>query len=66
MFLSVQYYELPHPGYLDLTLRELKIGTYENIATVSMIQYLGRVFLLVYLHEMYLQPAKVCFVDRLF
>lgn len=35
MVLSVQYYELPHPGYLDLTLRELKIGTYENIATVS-------------------------------
>uniref|UniRef100_A0A4D5RZX4 Putative 5'-amp-activated protein kinase gamma subunit n=2 Tax=Ixodes TaxID=6944 RepID=A0A4D5RZX4_IXOSC len=34
-FLFLYYYELPHPGYLDLTLRELKIGTYENIATTK-------------------------------
>ncbi|CAN7996516.1 unnamed protein product, partial [Ixodes hexagonus] len=34
-FLFLYYYELPHPGYLDSTLRELKIGTYENIATTK-------------------------------
>lgn len=34
-FLFLYYYELPHPSYLDQTLRELKIGTYENIATTK-------------------------------
>ncbi|XP_050044528.1 5'-AMP-activated protein kinase subunit gamma-2 isoform X3 [Dermacentor andersoni] len=34
-FLFLYYYELPHPSYLDHTLRELKIGTYENIATTK-------------------------------
>ncbi|XP_077556131.1 SNF4/AMP-activated protein kinase gamma subunit isoform X2 [Haemaphysalis longicornis] len=34
-FLFLYYYELPHPSYLDHTLRVLKIGTYENIATTK-------------------------------
>ncbi|XP_064463420.1 5'-AMP-activated protein kinase subunit gamma-1-like isoform X2 [Ornithodoros turicata] len=34
-FLFLYYYELPHPSYLDQSLRELRIGTYENIATTK-------------------------------
>lgn len=34
-FLFLYYYELPHPSYLDHTLRVLKIGTYDNIATTK-------------------------------
>lgn len=34
-FLFLYYYDLPHPSYLSKTLRELRIGTYENIATTT-------------------------------
>lgn len=34
-FLFLHYYELPHPSYLNQTLRELRIGTFENIATTT-------------------------------
>lgn len=33
--LSFQINELPKPSYMNKTLRELKIGTYEDIETAS-------------------------------
>lgn len=35
-FLFLYYYDLPQPSYLQKPLRELKIGTYENIAVTTM------------------------------
>lgn len=32
----IQYYDLPMPSYLNKTIRELKIGTYDNIAITTM------------------------------
>ncbi|GIX87105.1 hypothetical protein CEXT_329122 [Caerostris extrusa] len=34
-FLFLYYHELPHPSYMNNTLGELKIGTYDKIATVK-------------------------------
>ncbi|CAL1265511.1 unnamed protein product [Larinioides sclopetarius] len=34
-FLFLYYHELPHPSYMNSTLGELKIGTYDKIATVK-------------------------------
>lgn len=34
-FLFLFYHELPQPGFLFRTLRELKIGTYDSIATTT-------------------------------
>lgn len=33
-----QFYDLPHSSYLDKSIRELNVGTFENIATVSIIK----------------------------
>lgn len=35
MYFLFQYHEIPHPSYMNQTLGDLKIGTYEHIATVS-------------------------------
>ncbi|GFU22569.1 5'-AMP-activated protein kinase subunit gamma-2 [Trichonephila clavipes] len=34
-FLFLYYHELPHPSYMNNTLGELKIGTYDKIATAK-------------------------------
>ncbi|RWS03019.1 AMP-activated protein kinase subunit gamma-2-like protein, partial [Dinothrombium tinctorium] len=35
-FLFLYYYDLPTPSYLNKSIKELKIGTYENIAVTMM------------------------------
>ncbi|XP_003744523.1 5'-AMP-activated protein kinase subunit gamma-2 [Galendromus occidentalis] len=34
-FLFLYFYDLPHASYLDTSIRELKVGTFDNIATCS-------------------------------
>ncbi|XP_015926142.1 5'-AMP-activated protein kinase subunit gamma-1 isoform X2 [Parasteatoda tepidariorum] len=34
-FLFLYYHELPHPSYMNKTLGELKIGTYDEVASVK-------------------------------